>query len=42
MVPNRTDIMSWWNITIPGGQPGGTYVGIVNGKLVDAGTDPTP
>jgi len=44
MVPNRTDVYGYWNITIPillpGGTPGGQYGGDVVATAVDAGTSP--
>jgi hypothetical protein len=43
MIPNRTDVYSYWNITmpiLPGGTPGGQYGGEVVATAVDAGTNP--
>lgn len=39
-VKNDTDLLSWWNISIPLAQPGGVYNGSVNAKAVEEGQTP--
>ncbi|MDI6826296.1 MAG: hypothetical protein QMD36_03860 [Candidatus Aenigmarchaeota archaeon] len=39
MIPNRTDVYSYWNISVPV-VPGGRYGGDVVATAVDAGTSP--
>ena len=45
-LPNQTasgpgyDVLNWWNISIPSGQPGGTYKGTIVAEEVDHGTLP--
>lgn len=40
LVKNNTNILSFWNITIKPGQPGGVYSGNIYAKAVDSGTKP--
>jgi len=40
-VTNNTNILTWWNISIIGGQPGGIYTGNVVGRLYDVGQNPS-
>jgi hypothetical protein len=38
--PNNTNLLSYWNISIPSGQSPGNYGGNITGKSVETGTSP--
>ncbi len=40
MIPNQTEIESWWNITLPSVLESGVYGGEISAKGVDVGTAP--